>query len=214
MSALGWRSSSPPGARPWSCPYGSGLRRCYTGRFGVVEPPGETAAGASALEVASPAGSSASIGGPWPGRGAARRAARRSALARALSFSFISRSRFANAGRWVAMCYSLPWLDGRRSIVPPEAARGGGCSARFLAALALVETAPRTYHDRRRFTIKTAGCPDLAHIRRFVDLSLDTWRRPRHIAHSVTRSNGLTILGPAWDHERRRHRWQKVRSSV
>src|SRR5690349_21351455 len=46
------------------------------------------------------------MGGPEPVRGCALRAARRSALARALSLSRISRSRLANDGRWLLM--SLP----------------------------------------------------------------------------------------------------------
>jgi hypothetical protein len=83
--------------------------------------------------------------------------------------------------------YSLPWLDGRRSIVPPEAARGVDVPRASVAALALVENASRSYHDLRCFTIQTAGCPDLTQ-------HPTIWRL---IARHLARSEAHSTLGHA-----------------
>ena len=93
--------------------------------------------------------------------------------------------------------YSLPWLDGRRSIAPPEAARGADVPRASWPRSPSSRTPPVPTMIAATSPIKTARCPDLAHIRRFVELSLDTRRSPRHIPHSVARSNGPTILGPS-----------------
>lgn len=99
--AAGARCASPS-CEPW---------RAYRGRpVDPVDPGGATGVAAS-LITSSPGdvgvlGSGATF--------SARFAARRSALARALSFSFISRSRFANDGRWLDMNYLLRMFDSLR----------------------------------------------------------------------------------------------------
>src|SRR5262249_10930920 len=85
---------------------------------------------ASWLVVAVVLGSSVAMGGPWAVRASARRAARRSALARALSFSFISRSRFANEGRWLLIRHLVHWkVCERRAcarVAEPHGSAGHG----------------------------------------------------------------------------------------
>jgi hypothetical protein len=105
-------------------------------------------------------------------------------------------------------------LDGRRSIVPPN------LLARADIPRALRPRSPSSRTSSLATTIAAASpsrpqdAPISRNIRRFVELSLDTWRGPRQIAQPVARSKWADYPGPAWDHERRRHRWQKVRSSV
>ena len=98
-------------------------------RYGDGSGPGgeaadsELASGPLATDwLVAPSPLSAAIVGPLCGRGWARRAVRRSALARARSFNFISRSRLINDVRWLLIRLRLL---GWKACEAPACAPGG-----------------------------------------------------------------------------------------
>jgi hypothetical protein len=111
--------------------------------------------------------------------------------------------------------YSLPWLDRRRSIVPPKQLARADVPRGSWPRSPSSRTPPLRTMITAASPIQAAGGPDVG--AKCDDLSTDrsTPGAVRGTYHSRSRDrHGPTIRARAWDHERRRHRCQRVQSSV